>query len=184
MLTSKIYIKSGFSELDSLSESPPNNKEDTNGLDEMLQSFKMGQDEEIKEKLNATVYMTAKYYYNKQESVSSTNELLGKAKDVNCAQSQFYARRCESSYNEFIHRKTTLKTKYSTSEGSVNPKNSDVWESTSKRYYEAKQDTVNNNNCVFSAVRDAFMYANRINLCEEAPKIDDNLLVSKFFVTL
>jgi len=186
MLTSGIYIKSGFTEIDDSSSSSTNASkyDDTmKGFDEMINSFKSDSECETKSKLHAVIYMTTNYYYKRNESVKNPNKPLGEAKDVNCAQSCFYARKCESSYNEYIESTTTLKTNTAQSIQGVDCNSQEGWATYSKLYYETKQELANNTD-VFLSNRDAFLFSNGINLCKDTPKIDEKLLVSKLFIII
>lgn len=186
MLTSGTYIKSGFTEIDDSSNSTTDaiKYDDTmKGFDEMINSFKIDNECETKCKLHAVVYMTANYYYKRNESVKNPNKPLSEAKDVNCAQSCFYARKCESSYNEFIQSTITLKTNTIQSVQNIDCNSREGWATYSKLYYETKQEMAKNTG-VFLANRDAFLFSNGIDLCKDTPKIDEKLLVSKLFIII
>lgn len=184
MLSSNYYIKSGITEIDNrssndlLANSIAQFKDGIQGIDNMINSLKSSQDEEINAKYNAVVYMTVNYYMNKDVIVKDTGVKLGDATDVKNAESILAAKKCESSYIEFIEETKTLKQKYSSQSSQIDFKNinENDWSTKVKQCHQAKEEMVNKT-YVYASVRDAFLFANGISMCSSTVNADEKLLV-------
>lgn len=187
MISSNNYIKTGIYEIDSPSNDAVTNLEikvddGLKSLEDMLDGLQTNQDQEMKAKFDSVVYMTVNYYKKKDAVVKDSGVKLGEVEDIKCAQSTLVAQRCESSYSCFISESDNLKSKYisQTSSIDINNINRKSWATITKRYYEAREEIVENSN-VYASIRDTFMYGSGINLCTGSANTDEKLLVSKQF---
>jgi len=141
-------------------------------------------EKESQEKINAVVSMTVNYYQKKEVTVEKTETKLSEVTEVQQAQSILTARRCESSYINFMNDATTIKTKYN-SETSTSTGNIDTnqWATLVNQYYDARESIVTKTN-VYASIREAFLFGSGINLCDgsaNTDKTDKSLLVSKYY---
>lgn len=190
MLSSNYYIKSGITEIDNrssndlLAKLTAEFKDGVQGVDNIIKCLKSSQDEEIITKYNAVVYMTVNYYIKKDITVKDTGIKLGDATDVKNAESILVAKKCESSYTEFIEETKTLKQKYSSQSSQIDLKNINAndWSTKVKQCHEAKEEMVNKM-YVYASVRDAFLFANGMSMCSNPANTDEKLLVGQLFIT-
>ncbi|XP_015366133.1 PREDICTED: uncharacterized protein LOC107163297 isoform X2 [Diuraphis noxia] len=193
MRSSNYYIKSGFSEIDSVSNDLESNlimqyNEQSGSIENMMLNLQQNDvEKESQDKLNAVLYMTANYYQKKDVTVKKSEAKLSEVTEVLQAQSTLTAKRCESSYTEFMNDATTIKSKYTSKTSSTDNTNSNQWDTQVKEYNEARENVVSNTN-IYASVRDAFLFGRGINLCDGQANIDQSLLdiyktndLSKFF---
>jgi len=190
MLSSNHYIQSGFSEIDSSSNDILTNlitsfKDGFGNIENMIKGLQQPDyEKESQEKINAVVSMTVNYYQKKDVTVEKLETKLCEVTEVQQAQSILTARRCESSYINFMNDVTTIKTKYtSQTTSSTGTIDTNQWGTLVKQYYEARESIVTKTN-VYASIREAFLFGSGINLCDasaNADKTDKSLLVSKYY---
>lgn len=189
MLSSNHYIKSGFSEIDSSSNDLLTNlitafKDGFGNIDSMINGLQQTDAEkESQEKINAVVSMTVNYYQKKEVTVEKSETKLSEVTEVQQAQSILTARRCESSYINFMNDVTTIKTQYTSGTTSTDTIDANQWATQVKQYYDARESIVSKTN-VYASIREAFLFGSGINLCDgsaNTDKTDKSLLVSKYY---
>lgn len=187
MLSSNHYIESKFSEIDSFSNDLESNlmtkyDEESGSIENMMSGLQQNDvDKESQNKLNAVAYMTFNYYQKKDITVKKTETKLSEVTEVQQAQSILTARRCESSYIDFMNHVTTIKSKHTSESSSKDNTNSNQWDTQVKEYYEARENVVNKTS-VYASIREAFLFGSGINLCDGSgsANTDQSLLVSIF----
>jgi len=186
MLSSKNYIQSGFSEIDSSSNDILTNlmtlfKNGFGNIENMINGLQQTDvEKESQEKINAVISMTVNYYQKKEVTVEKSETKLSEVTEVQQAQSILTARRCESSYINFMNDVTTIKTKYTGETTNTNNINTNQWATLVKQYYDARESIVTKTN-VYASIREAFLFGSGINLCDGSAKTDQSLLVSKYY---
>lgn len=189
MLSSNHYIKSGFSEIDSSSNDLLTNlitafKDGFGNIDNMINGLQQTDAEkESQEKISAVVSMTVNYYQKKEVTVKKSETKLSEVTEVQQAKSILTARRCESSYINFMNDVTTIKKKYTSETTSTDTIDANQWATQVKRYYDARECIVSKTN-VYASIREAFLFGSGINLCDASAntdKTDKSLLVSKYY---
>lgn len=187
MLSSNYYIQSGFSEIDSSSNDMLTNLMSSfeNGfgsIENMINGLQQTDSErESQDKINAVVSMTVNYYQNTDVTVEKTKKTIFEVTEIQQAKSILIARRCESSYINFMNDVTTIKTKYSSETTSTNTIDANQWDILVQQYSDARESIVNKT-YVYAAIREAFMLGSGINLCDGSANTDQSLLVSKYYL--
>lgn len=184
MLSSNVYIKSGFSEIDSSTNDIISNlvmlfEDGMKGLDSMFSGLQNDLDKDMKDKLDAVLYMTVKYYKSQSSTVEESDLELSSVTDIKSAQSILTAQRCESSYTNFMTEIETLKSTYTSQSSSTDYSSvsDSEWATIVQKYSEARVEIDRKTN-VYSSIRDAFLYGSGIDLCQGTANTDQQLLVS------
>lgn len=184
MLSSNYYIQSGFNEINQGSNDIATNLITTfkNGIGNsknMIQDLQTDLDTDMKEKLNAVLYMTASYY-QKKVIVKKTEITLGEVTDIKQAHTILTARRCERDYKCFVNDIARVKSQYSSGQSNSNNIDKNQWATLVKQYYEARETIINKTD-VYTSIREAFLLGSGINLCEGSSNFDQSKLVSKYY---
>ncbi|XP_050059018.1 uncharacterized protein LOC114121223 isoform X36 [Aphis gossypii] len=179
MLSSNYYIQSGFNEINQGSNDIATNLITTfkNGIGNsknMIQDLQTDLDTDMKEKLNAVLYMTASYY-QKKVIVKKTEITLGEVTDIKQAHTILTARRCERDYKCFVNDIARVKSQYSSGQSNSNNIDKNQWATLVKQYYEARETIINKTD-VYTSIREAFLLGSGINLCEGSSNFDQSKL--------
>lgn len=182
MLSSNLYIKSGFTEIDSKTNGFFSNlvtmfENGMKDFEDMFTGIQSDIETETKNKLNSVLFMTTKYYMKQDVTVEESDLSLGSTTDVTSAKSKLTAQRCQSSYTSFMSEMDTLKSKYTSESSSKSSVSDSEWTSIVNNYYKARTE-IDRKTYVYSSIRDAFMYGSGIDLCQGSAKKDQKLLVS------
>lgn len=190
MLSSNYYIESGINEIDSASNDILTNvisqiESGFQSIKDMLSSMENDLDQEVKKKYDSVVFMTINYYKKQETNVQKVETTFGDMTDIKCAQSLLIARRCQSSYTEFMTEIEMTKEKYIQSMSSINLNqiSQNQWATVINNYDEARKEVLNKTN-LYSSIRDAFLYGNGISICQGSANTDAKLLVCILFLIL